>query len=361
MKTKFIVASFLPIYPITYGSSVVISSFFEKIPSKNKILFQVSSNRDLKLKKVKNTFCISESKLIKFIVVLKHILNILHEIIKTKEKKILIIEGASWIGYSFILLIIIKFLNLDIKIFYKGHSIEYEIRRHTNNYIIAKLSFYFEKFVYSFSDISSSVSNLEKKKINKLYGVRTKIFPNIINNKIKNNNKINIKPYILYSGSYEYQPNRYAIDRLVKKIMPKIKKKVPEIKLVITGSKYIPYKNKCFKNLGLLKKNKYFKVLRQSTCVVVPTKEGYGTRVKIIEALCEGVVVVSSRIGIEGINFNTKSPPPFICDSDNSFVKSIIKIFHTKKYRLIALKNKKKFIEFYDAKKNTHSFIKKYL
>jgi hypothetical protein len=41
--------------------------------------------------------------------------------------------------------------------------------------------------------------------------------------------------------------------------------------------------------------------------LVVPTQEGYGTRVKIIEALCEGVVVVSSQTGIEGIKFNKKT------------------------------------------------------
>ena len=107
--------------------------------------------------------------------------------------------------------------------------------------------------------------------------------------------------------------------------------------------------------------NKYFKILRQASCLVVPTQEGYGTRVKIIEALCEGVVVVSSQTGIEGIRFNKKSPPPFICSNDSSFAKTIIKVIKFKKYNLKAFKNRTIFIEAYDAKKNTNIFINKYL
>ena len=86
MNTKFIVASFLPIYPVTFGSSVVISSFFENIPFKNKVLFQVSTKKNFKNKYIKNTFCFNENKLIKFLFVLKHITNILKEI-KNKRKK----------------------------------------------------------------------------------------------------------------------------------------------------------------------------------------------------------------------------------------------------------------------------------
>jgi glycosyltransferase involved in cell wall biosynthesis len=360
MNTKFIVASFLPIYPITFGSSVVISSFFENIPFRKKILFQISTKKKFNKKYIKNTFCFNENKLTKFFFVLKHIINILYEIKKTNEKKILIVEGASWIGYSFILILLIKLFFSKVKIFYRGHSIEYEIRKKNNNFIIAELSYFFEKFVYTYSDICSSVSDIEKKKIKQLYNVTTQIFPNIINYKFRKL-KIKKKKYIFYSGSYKYLPNKYAIDRLVKNIIPKIKKKIPNIELVITGSDNIPYKHSWLKNLGLVTKNKYFKILRQASCLVVPTQEGYGTRVKIIEALCEGVVVVSSQTGIEGIRFNKKSPPPFICSNDISFAKTIIKVIKFKKYNLKAFKNRTIFIEAYDAKKNTNIFINKYL
>ena len=357
MNTKFIVAAFLPIYPVTFGSSVVISSFFENIPIKKKVLFQISTKRKIKNKFVRNTTCFNENKLIKFFFVLVQIKNIIKEIGVKKERKILIVEGASWVGYSFLLILISKIFNPSIIIFYKGHSIEYEIRKKNNNIIISTLSYYFEKIVYKLADISSSVSYIEQSKIKKLYNVNTKIFPNIIDYK-KKKIKLKKKKYIFYSGSYDYPPNKHAIDRLVKNIIPKIHEKISSIQLVITGSKYLPYKFKWLKNLGLVSKKKYFKFLREANCVVVPTKEGYGTRVKIIEALCEGVVVVSSKIGIEGIKINRKNPPPFICSSDKIFVKNILKAIKNKKYSKKAMDNRNIFIDTYSAKKNIDKFLK---
>lgn len=361
MNTKFIVASFFQIYPITFGSSVVISSFFDNIPFRNKILFQISSKKIIRNKFLKNIYCFNENKLIKFFSVLKLVKNILVVISKTKEKQILVIEGASWIGYSFILVFLVKILFPNVKVYYKGHSIEYEIRKKNNNFFIASLSFFLEKYVYKFSDISSSVSNLEKKKIKELYKVKTKIFPNIVNLK-KKNKKLSKHNYILYSGSYEYLPNKYAIDRLVNNIMPRIKEKMPNIQLVITGSKKLPYKFKWLKNMGLISKKNYFKTLNQANCVVVPSKEGYGTRVKIIEALCEGVVVISSKIGIEGIKIKKKDfPPPFICFSDNDFINKILKVLKSNKFYSKAYDSRDFYFTNYNAKINTVKFIKKYL
>ena len=88
--------------------------------------------------------------------------------------------------------------------------------------------------------------------------------------------------------------------------MPKILKKNPNLFLVITGNKKIPYNHKWLKNLKMVTKKKYLNILRNSLCLITPIKEGHGTRVKIIEALCEGKIVISSKIGIEGINFNDK-------------------------------------------------------
>lgn len=360
MNAKFIVVSFLPIYPVSFGSSVVISSFFENIPSNNKVLFQVSTNEKIKNKQIKNFYHFKENRFVKLICVIKQILNILKEIKKTKEKKIIIVEGASWIGYSFLLISLIKLLFSKIKVCYRAHSVEYEIRKKNSNYLISSLSFLFEKYVYRLSDLSTTVSKVEKKKIKSLYKVNTHIFPNIINHsKIKKNFKIKHKKYILYSGSYKYLPNKNAIDRLVKSIMPQILKSLPDIKLILTGSNKLPYDFSWIENLGMISKNKYLNILRNSLCLIVPTKEGYGTRVKIIEALCEGVIVVSSKIGIEGINDKKVSPPPFQCKSDASFVKAVIKINNSNEFKKLSNKNKNYFINKYDAKRNTIEFINK--
>ncbi len=360
MSTKIIVASFFPVYPVTFGSSVVISSFFDNLPFKNKTLYQISNQKSKIInKKIKSIYSLNNYKLFKIFSVLILIKNILFEIRSSKYKNILFIEGASWVGYSFLLILFLKVFSLKAKVIYRGHSIEYDIRKKNSNFIISSLSFIFEKFVYKNSFISTSVSKIEKQKIKKLYNVKTHIFPNIINFKQKKKVKSEFnKKYIFYSGSYEYQPNKKAIDRLYYDIMPKLIKKNPNIILVLTGSEKIPYKANWLKNLGLVSKNRYINILRNSLCLIVPTKEGYGTRVKIIEALCYGTVVVSSKIGIEGINYKRQNPPPFECFDDNSFIDVICKLNKNNIYKKKAYKNKFLYIKNYSARLKTRSFIK---
>ena len=125
------------------------------------------------------------------------------------------------------------------------------------------MSFLFEKYIFNKSYLSTCVSKVDKIKIQKLYRINSEIFPNIINipKKIKNVPKIKGK-YLLYSGSYEYLPNKNAIDTLVKTLMPKILKKNPNLFLVITGNKKIPYNHKWLKNLKMVCKKKYLNILR---------------------------------------------------------------------------------------------------
>ena len=56
------------------------------------------------------------------------------------EKRYLIIEGASWVGFSLILILLIK---KNVTILYHAHNLEFEVRKLKNNFIIAFLTFLF--------------------------------------------------------------------------------------------------------------------------------------------------------------------------------------------------------------------------
>lgn len=360
IKKKIIVVGFFPIYPVTFGASVVSSNFFDNIKNRKKILFQISNNK-FKYKNIRSIKYFSNLKIFKLFSVLLLIIKVINEISLSKKKCILIIEGASWIGYSFLLSILNKYLYPEVKIIYRSHNIEFELRKKKSNFLISKLSFLFEKYVFKRSYLSTCVSKVDKIKIKNLYRVNSEIFPNIINIKKASTNNSKIKgKYLFYSGSYEYLPNKNAIDRLIKTLMPKILKKYPSLFLVITGNKKIPYKYKWLKNLKLVSKNKYLDILRHSLCLMAPIQEGHGTRVKIIEALCEGKIVISSKIGIEGISYNNKFPPPFICNSDNSYLKAVDLVLKRKKFKKLAKLNRLKYIKQYSAKLVTKNFLNKY-
>ena len=360
-KNKFAFAAFYPVLPNISGSSEVSCSFFKYWPSNNKKIFYITHLKDNnKSNKFQPIKIIKENPYFKIISLISLCFKIIIFLKKTK-KPYLIIEGPSWIFYSYATIKIIKLFLPNTIIIYHSHSIEYEIRKKFNNGIISYLTYFLEKKVFQLSSFSTSVSKNEYKKIYSLYNKKTIIFENGIDlNKIKKiPKKKNNYRYLIYTGSYLYKPNKEAIDILVNKIMPKILILNPSLKLIITGGGY--YKKKQYKwliNKDKLKKEQLYYYLKHAECLVAPLLYGSGTRIKILEALCVGTNVVTTPIGIEGIRFLKKNNNPLIINN--------IKLFPTYINRL--LKNKKNYtnkkdIRFYRTKfsmKNlTESFYRK--
>lgn len=345
-NVKFAFVAFFEVFPVTFGSSVVCGSLFNHWPHKKKY-FQLSNKKNLP--SVVNTFYF-KNPLGKLFAIPLLFIN-LKKYLNSKNNYI-IIEGASWIGFSYILILLSKIFLRNTKIIYKSHSIEYEIRKNNNNFLISKITKFLERKVLLISDLSTSVSTLEQKKFFKYYKIKTFLFFNTIeflNKKIQN--VIN-ETYIIFSGSYDYKPNSYSINQLVRHIMPKLIKKKINVKLYILGNKSLKYKRYWLKTHFSSKKN-YLKFLKNSLALVVPSNESYGSKIKIIEALCYGVPVITSKIGLTGITRINKYQPLISKDNNNSIVKLVEQIYNNKKfYSLKAEKNKQEYIKRYDIKHN---------
>ena len=124
------------------------------------------------------------------------------------------------------------------------------------------------------------------KKIKKLYNVKCINLCNGISKKVlkfKKKRIINSK-YIIYSGSYKYLPNKYAVDYLVSVLMPKLKKKYPNLKLVLTGGGFNK-KNSQIINVGIVSKSKLLNLIFNSNLMVLPINKGTGTESKLLK-LC---------------------------------------------------------------------------
>ena len=352
-KTAFV--TFFPIIPDNMGSSTVINSRFKNWPNKKK-LFQISHIKNVDTNSIKTIFIKKETPLYKIINLPKLIFEIFN-FLKNSKNSLIAIEGASWIFYSFIVLFSFKLLLPSSKILYLSHSVESEIRKKYSNILIFKLTMFLEKLVFKYADISTAVSTIEQKKIMKLYNGKTILYPNALtlDNEIKK--QILFKDYIIYSGSYLYKPNKNAIDTLNEKIMPKLLEKFPNLKLVLTGggfNKKLPW----VINKGIVKKKDLYNLIYYSKCLCVPLKFGSGTRIKIIEAMAVGAIVVSTNKGIEGIDLNGKNPP-FVTDN----IKKIRHIITTVISKNKALKKKSfeqrnYYFEKYSMNKNTENFIK---
>ena len=350
-RTAFI--TFFPIRPDNMGSSTVINSRFNSWPSEKKI-FQLSHLNKYVGSNIE-TFQIKKENPYNKIINLHRIIFGAYKYLKSGKKKFLVIEGASWIFYSFCTLIFFKLFLPSTKIIYISHSIEYEIRKKYSNFFIYYLTFILEYFVLKLAYISTSVSKLEKEKIYKLYGKKTYVYPNGVNIKNQYFKKIINYNYIIYTGSYHYKPNKIAIDYLNEIIMPELIKKFPNIKLVLTGGGY-KKKFSWLINKGVVKKNILYNLISFASCMCVPLDFGSGTRIKIIEALMLGCVVLSTKKGIEGINIIKKNPP-FIINKKKMIDKLISILKKDKELKIRSNKIKQYYINLYSMKSITRRFI----
>ena len=257
-------------------------------------------------------------------------------------------------------MISIKLLLTDCKIIYISHSIESQVRKEYSNKLIFILTIFLENLVFRLANISTSVSLKEKNKLKKLYNINTCLYPNGINLKFKKNKKKIYSKYIIFSGSYSYKPNKDAIDFLNEKIMPVLIKFNPNLKLVITGGgfnkKYpwVIYKN-------IVPKNDLYNLIYFSECMCVPLKFGSGTRIKIIEALSLGTIVISSKKGIEGLKLSNIDPP-FIYKHKDDLIKKIkLVLSKNKKIKRKSNQDKKFYINEFSMKNITSKFIENYL
>ena len=320
MKTAFI--CFFPVFPTNMGSAEVIRSLFLCWPGQKK-LFQISHlNNNINKNNLYSKKIFKEKPILKILCIPFLIYKILKYLGKT-EKQLLVIEGPSWIGYSFIALIIIKIFSPSTKVIYHSHSIEFEVRKMMSSNFMANFSRKLENFVFNNSDLCTSVSNVEMNKIKKLYGVRCINLKNGVSKKVLKFKKKKIKfDYIIYTGSYKYLPNKDAIDYLVDILMPKLIKKFPNLKLVLTGGGYEKKKNYII-NYGIVSKPRLLNLIYNSKLMVLPIDKGTGTRVKIIEAMLIGAKILTTKKGIEGILFKRKKSPIVI--KKEFFYKCIIK------------------------------------
>jgi len=343
IKKKTAVICFFMTSKGGHGTAEVSLGLYKSIQG-NKRLFEFKEN-----KKINNNFLLINIKKIFFL--FKVILR-LRKYFHNNKSNIIFIEGASWIGFSFLFIILSRIFLNKVFIVYHAHNIEYEIRQKKNNLLIAYLSKIFEKFVYDKSDIATSVSKYDKKKIKKLYNLDSSIFMNGVHSSRLKIEKINSnipRKFYLYSGSYLYHPNKVALDDLIKNIYPQLIKKYPNLYLVITGeglpAKLI--KNKKILYYKFLQKKNLNYLIKKAKFLLLPLKNAPGTKLKVIEALLIGTQIITTKHGIKGIEIKNLHQP-YVYKNQKDLFKYIDISLNTNKSKNLLINSskfyKKKFL-----------------
>jgi sugar transferase (PEP-CTERM/EpsH1 system associated) len=154
---------------------------------------------------------------------------------------------------------------------------------------------------------------------------------------------------LLFVGTLSYEPNADAVQWFCREIYPRIRTRVPEVKLLIVG-RDPPLTLRSLEQIAGVTITGWVEDVRpylaQSTVVIVPLRNGGGTRLKILEALAMGKAVVSTSIGAEGLDV-THGQNILIADTPDAFAQAVVQLLCSETLRQKLGENGRQLVEHY--------------
>ena len=129
---------------------------------------------------------------------------------------------------------------------------------------------------------------------------------------------------LFHIGSMDWQPNKEGVQWFLDEVWPLINAELPQLRLYLAGrkmpEKLLKAKIPNVSIVGEIPDSMYF--IASKKINIVPLLSGSGIRVKIIEAMSAGKVVISTAIGAEGINC-TDGKDILIANTPQEFVNQL--------------------------------------
>jgi glycosyltransferase involved in cell wall biosynthesis len=226
-------------------------------------------------------------------------------------------------------------------IWLRSHNLEHEIwQQHS-----AKSKNVFSKWYFKL--LSQQLLNYTKQLMPKLKGVlmiseleapfyksisarKTLYLPFIA---IPNAVSLIAEPRYFHFGAMNWHPNIESANVFIDQFVPSILDQLPYAKFQIAGAFFETYKKvipNTILNNGYVLDSKQF--IQNAGILIAPIQSGSGVRIKILEALSEGVIVLTTSIGAQGIK-ETEFPNLFIENDWKSFIEIAIQLGTDKSIR----------------------------
>lgn len=166
---------------------------------------------------------------------------------------------------------------------------------------------YWETFYWKKAARAIAVSESDARKMrDSAPGLKVSIVPNGVGEDLVEDVPLHFSTKILFMGNYNWMQNIEAARVLASEVFPKILEKIPNAELVIAGqhtSKVADLKADKIHILDLKIEDieGVKKAYRESGVLVAPLYGPGGTRLKILGAMAARLPVITTNIGIEGI------------------------------------------------------------
>lgn len=215
-----------------------------------------------------------------------------------------------------------------------------------------------------------AVSNVEKKLMKRLDAV---VVPNGVDTqcfKFRDFQKMDEEKRVLFIGDFKWIQNRDALEFILKEIWPKVKNQIQQLnknislKLWVVG-KNLPESFKEFSSPEIIfdqnNKDNAWDIFRKSFILLAPLRIAGGTSYKILEAMASGVGVVTSGLGIEGLQAQD-STHVLTAETADNLANCVVNLATDGSlYKKLTINSRKFIEEKYDWKIITDKLIKVYM
>jgi glycosyltransferase involved in cell wall biosynthesis len=134
-------------------------------------------------------------------------------------------------------------------------------------------------------------------------------------------------PHIIHIGTMYWPPNIEGVTWFLDEIYPRIKQQIPDVRCTLIGARppaSITERSKTDRSLTV---TGYvpdpLPYLQDASMMVVPLHAGGGMRVKILNALSQGIPMVTTTVGYEGIAV-TNGDNILVADEPDAFADAAV-------------------------------------
>lgn len=197
---------------------------------------------------------------------------------------------------------------------------------------------YWEKHYWGKADKLFAVSEEDKEAMKELVPDKeVGIIPNGVDSEFFAEKKVERKkpPRILYGvTNFEWLQNEEATRILVNDVWPLIKKKTPKARVWIVGRKIPTWlREKAAENEDIEVTENIpdaRDAYRKASIMVAPIKGSGGTRLKVLEAMASKLPVVSTRVGVAGLDLKD-GKNVLLAETPEELAKKAVKLLKDKK------------------------------